>query len=54
MYLDGKKFYINNLGDISNQIRNYQLLKKYYKDYAQLSEIDLGSLEKDKVIVRKF
>ena len=54
VYLDGKKFYINNLGDISNQIRNYQLLKKYYKDYAQLSEIDLGSLEKDKVIVRKF
>jgi len=54
VYLDGKKFYINNLGDISNQIRNYQLLKKYYKDYAQLSEIDLGSLEKNKVIVRKF
>ena len=54
VYLEWKKFYINNLGDIPNQIRNYQLLKKYYKDYAQLGEIDLGSLEKDKVIVRKF
>jgi hypothetical protein len=30
------------------------LLKKYYKDYAQLVDIDLWSLEKDKVIVRKF
>lgn len=54
VYLEWKKFYINNLWDIPNQIRNYQLLKKYYKDYAQLSEIDLGSLEKDKVIVSKF
>jgi hypothetical protein len=41
VYLDGKKFYISNLGDIPNQIRNYQLLKKYYKDYAQLVDIDL-------------
>ncbi len=54
VYLDGKKFYINNGGDIANQIRNYQLLKKYYKDYNQLEDIDLGSLENDKVIVRKF
>ncbi len=54
IYLEGKKFYINNLGDILNQIRNYQLLKKYYKDFAKLSDIDLGSLEKDKVIVKKF
>jgi len=54
VYSDGKKFYINNLWDIPNQIRNYELLKKYYKDYAQLSDIDLWSLEKDKVIVRKF
>jgi len=54
VFLDGKKLYINNLGDIPNQIRNYQLLRKYYKEYAQLNEIDIGSLEKDKVIVRKF
>ncbi len=54
VYLGDKKFYINNLGDISNQIRNYQLLKKYYKDYSKLESIDLGSLEKDKVIVKKF
>lgn len=54
VYLGDKKFYINNLGDIQNQIRNYQLLKKYYKDYSKLEDIDLGSLEKDKVIVRKL
>lgn len=54
IYLDGKKYYINNLWDIPTQIRNYQLLKKYYKDFAALSEVDLWSLEKDKVIVRKF
>ena len=53
VYVEGKKFYINNGGDIGNQIRNYQLLKKYYKDYNQLQDIDLWSLEKDKVIVRK-
>lgn len=54
VFLDGKKYYINNLGDIPNQIRNYQLLKKYYKEFNSLSEIDLWSLEKDKVIVSKF
>ncbi len=54
VYIEKKRFYINNLGDIPNQIRNYQLLKKYYKEYAQLQDIDLWSLEKDKVIVRKF
>ncbi len=54
VYLEGKKFYINNLGDIPNQIRNYELLKKYYKDFVKLSDIDLGSLEKDKVIVKKL
>jgi len=54
VYLEGRKYYINNLWDISNQIRNYQLLKKYYKDFNALSEIDLWSLEKDRVIVRRF
>lgn len=54
VYLDGKKFYINNGSDIENQIRNYQLLKKYYKEYKQLEDIDLWSLGKDKVIVRKI
>ncbi|MCX6825068.1 MAG: hypothetical protein NTY80_02475 [candidate division SR1 bacterium] len=53
VFLNGKQFYINNGGDIGNQIRNYQLLKKYYKDYSKLQEIDLGSLEINKVIVRK-
>lgn len=54
VFIDGKKLYISNLGDILNQIRNYQLLKKYYKDYSQLQDIDLWSLEKDKIIVRKI
>jgi len=54
VYLEGKRFYISNQWDIPNQIRNYQLLKKYYKDYNQLEDVDLWSLEKDKVIVRKF
>ena len=54
VYLEGKRFFINNLGDIPNQIRNYQLLKKYYKEYAKLQDVDLGSLGKDKVIVRRF
>lgn len=54
VYIDGKKLYINNLWDITSQIRNYELLKKYYKEYAQLEHIDLWSLEADKVIVKKF
>lgn len=54
IFLDGKRFYVSNQGDIPNQIRNYELLKKYYKDYNSLEDIDLWSLEKDKVIVRKF
>jgi len=54
VYLDGKKYYINNASDIPNQIRNYQLLKKYYKEFNVLDEVDLWSLEKDKVIVRRF
>lgn len=54
VYLEGKKFYINNSSDIPNQIRNYQLLKKYYKDFKSLQDVDLWSLEKDKIIVRKF
>lgn len=53
IYLAGKRLYINNLGDILQQINNYQLLKKYYTDFARLTEIDLWSLEKDKIIVKK-
>lgn len=54
VFFEGKRLYINNGGDIQDQIKNFQLLKKYYKDYKQLEDIDLGSLENDKVIVRKF
>jgi hypothetical protein len=50
---DDKKIFFNNLADITQQIRSYQLLKKYYSEYSLLKEIDLGSLEMDKVIVKK-
>lgn len=50
---NNKQVYINNIIDIQPQIINYQLLKKYYSDFESLKEIDLWSLEKDKVIVRK-
>lgn len=53
VYLEGKKIYINNLGDVAAQIRNYELLKKYYVNFNQLKEIDLWSIELDKVIVKK-
>jgi hypothetical protein len=48
-----QQVYINNAIDIEPQITNYQLLKKYYSDFKLLKEIDLWSLEKDKVIVKK-
>lgn len=53
MTADNKKVFINNLTDISQQIKSFELLKKYYTDYPKLSEIDLGSIEKDKLIVKK-
>ena len=53
MTSDSKKVFINNLTDIPQQIKNFELLKTYYAGYAKLTEIDLGSLEKDKVIVKK-
>lgn len=51
--LKGKKVYINNAIDIQQQIKNFQLLKKYYSEFDKLKEIDLWSLEIDKVIVKK-
>ncbi len=48
-----RQIYINNAIDIQPQIINYQLLKKYYSEFNLLKEIDLGSLESDKVIVKK-
>lgn len=48
---DGKRLYINNLWDLKKQIKNYDLLTKYYDGYKDLYEIDLGSLEEDKIIV---
>lgn len=53
VYLAGKRIYLNNLADIATQIKNYELLKKYYVNFNQLTEIDLGSIEMDKVIVKK-
>ncbi|MCX6823324.1 MAG: hypothetical protein NTX91_05045 [candidate division SR1 bacterium] len=53
VFMNGKQIYINNLADIPAQIKNYELLKKYYANFNQLTEIDLGSIELDKVIVKK-
>ncbi len=53
VYLNGKIIYLNNLWDIVTQIKNYELLKKYYPGFKQLKEIDLWSIELDKVIVKK-
>lgn len=50
---DKRRIFINTMTDISQQIKNFEILKKYYTDFATLKEIDLGSLEKDKVIVRR-
>ncbi len=50
---ENKKIYINNAIDIVWQIENYKLLKKYYSDFKLLKEIDLWSLESDKVIVSR-
>ncbi|AHB41365.1 hypothetical protein P148_SR1C00001G0574 [candidate division SR1 bacterium RAAC1_SR1_1] len=50
---NNKKIYINNAIPIQPQIINYQLLKKYYSEFELLKEIDLGSLESDKIIVKK-
>jgi hypothetical protein len=52
VYRNNKKIYINNLADIIQQIKKFDLLKKYYSNYPKLTEIDLGSLEKDKIIVK--
>jgi len=53
VFINGKQVYINNLADIPTQIKNYELLKKYYTNFNQLTEIDLWSIELDKVIVKK-
>ncbi len=53
VHLPNRVVYINSMIDIAQQIKNYQLLKRFYPDFATLKEVDLGSLESDKVIVKK-
>lgn len=50
---DGKRVYLNNKNSLTWQISNYNLLMKYYDEANLLKIIDLGSLEWDKIIVRK-
>lgn len=45
--------YFNNLIDIVEQVKYYNLLKSYYTDFAKIKEVDLWSSGKDKIIVRK-
>ncbi|MBU0627391.1 hypothetical protein KKG31_00895 [Patescibacteria group bacterium] len=53
MTFDDKKVFLSNIADVAEQIKNFELLRKYYTGYVELREIDLGSLDKDKVIVKK-
>lgn len=53
VFIEGKQVYINNLADVAQQIRKYELLKRYYTNFASLREIDLWSIETDKLIVKK-
>lgn len=46
-----KRVYINNAKDFEIQFKNYLLLQKYYTNFTKLKQIDLWSLETDKVIV---
>lgn len=50
---DNKNIYINNLQDIKQQLQKIDRLKQYYPDLSQLKEIDLGSLDASRIIVRK-
>ena len=50
---DGKIIYINNLWDISGQLRKIDLLKEYYDDFDAIWQFDLWSLDKNTVILRK-
>lgn len=45
--------YFNNMVDVVEQVKYYNLLKSYYTDFAKIKEVDLWSSGKDKVIVKK-
>ena len=47
------RIYVNNQNSLEWQIENYNLIKQYYKDFNSLRTIDLGSLQWDKIIVKK-
>ncbi|HPC34296.1 MAG TPA: hypothetical protein PLP73_01425 [Candidatus Absconditabacterales bacterium] len=53
VFVGEKRIYLNNKNPLTGQINNYNLLMKYYVDANSLKIIDLGSLEGDKIIVRK-
>lgn len=50
---DGKVLYINNLGDIQQQLAKIDILKEYYEGFDALWQFDLWSLDSDTVIVKK-
>ena len=53
VFIWDKKIYLNNKNSLTWQIDNYELLMKYYNEANSLKIIDLGSLEWNKIIVRK-
>lgn len=46
------KIYINNIRPLEEQFANYKKLAKYYDGFDKLYQIDLWSLEKDRIIVK--
>ncbi len=48
----GKRVYINNIRPLDQQIADYKKLAKYYEGFDKLYQIDLWSLEQDRIIVK--
>ena len=50
---DGRNIYINSLQDIDQQLQKIDRLKRYYPSFDVLREMDLWSLDENKIIVKQ-
>ena len=50
---DARNIYINNLQDVDQQLQKIDRLKRYYSSFDVLREIDLWSLDQNKIIVKQ-
>lgn len=50
---DGRNIYINSLQDIERQLQKIDRLKRYYPAFDSLREMDLWSLDDNKIIVKQ-